>query len=289
MLSFSLLTALFFMELSLDINDKEFSQIRTLVYDRFGINLTEQKRSLVIGRLQKLLRDEGFSSFATYYEAVARDNTGASLDKLVNRISTNYTYFNREHAHFDFFVQQLLPSLSDRLKKRNNRDLRIWSAGCSSGEEPYMLALLMMEFLGNEYSLWNSGVLATDISDQVLTKAKFGRYGDDQVERIPTQHKFKYFARQKDGGWMVNEMLKKQVTFRRFNLMNKQFPFKSPFQVIFCRNVMIYFDEQTRACLVKRFYNSLEPGGYLFIGHSETMGRKQDDFKYIMPAVYQKR
>ncbi|HIJ89995.1 MAG: protein-glutamate O-methyltransferase CheR [Desulfobulbaceae bacterium] len=276
------------MDTSLTINDKEFRLIRTLVYDRFGINLTEQKRSLVVGRLQKLLRDEGFVSFGDYYDRVIRDTSGSSLDKLVNRISTNYTYFNREHAHFDFFVQEVLPPLIARLKKQNTRDLRIWSAGCSSGEEPYMLALLMMEYLGNDYGFWDGGVLATDISDQVLSLAKQGVYGDDQVARIPAQVKYKYFARQKDGVWLVNDALKKQVTYRRFNLMNKQFPFKSPFQVIFCRNVMIYFDSETRDALVNRFHQFLEPGGYLFIGHSETLGRKQETFQYVMPAVYRR-
>ncbi len=276
------------MDTTLAINDQEFHLIRTLVYDRFGINLTDQKRSLVVGRLQKLLRDEGFASFRDYYECVIRDTSGSALDKLVNRISTNYTYFNREHAHFDFFTQEVLPPLIDRQKKRNSRDLRIWSAGCSSGEEPYMLALLMMEYLGNEYGMWNGGVLATDISDQVLGKAKLGMYGDEQVERIPPQVKYKYFSRQKAGGWLVNEPLKKQVTFRRFNLMNKQFPFKSPFQVIFCRNVMIYFDSETRDALVQRYHQCLEPGGYLFIGHSETLGRQQELFQYVMPAVYKR-
>jgi len=277
------------METLLTINDAEFHCIRTLVYDRFGINLTDQKRSLVVGRLQKLLKDEGFGSFNDYYECVIRESSGSALDKLVNRISTNYTYFNREHDHFDFFVQEVLPALVAGLKKRNSRDLRVWSAGCSSGEEPYMLALLMLEYLGNDYGLWNGGVLATDISDQVLTKAKLGSYGDEQVSRIPPQLKYKYFSRQKDGSWLVNEALKKQVTFRRFNLMNKQFPFKSPFQVIFCRNVMIYFDSETREALVQRYYDSLEPGGYLFIGHSETLGRQQDAFEYVLPAVYKRR
>ena len=276
------------MDTMLTINDSEFHCIRILVYDRFGINLTEQKRSLVVGRLQKLLRDEGFASFHDYYEFVVGESSGSALDKLVNRISTNYTYFNRESAHFDFFVQEVLPALVAGVKKQNSRDLRVWSAGCSSGEEPYMLALLMMEYLGNEYGLWNGGVLATDISEQVLARARLGSYGDEQVSRIPSQLKYKYFTKQKDGSWLVKEALKKQVTFRRFNLMNKQFPFKSPFQVIFCRNVMIYFDSETRDALVQRYYESLEPGGYLFIGHSETLGRQHDVFQYVMPAVYKK-
>ncbi|MFU8819558.1 MAG: CheR family methyltransferase [Desulfurivibrio sp.] len=272
----------------LTISDREFRLIRTLVYERFGINLTDQKRALVVGRLQKLLRDGGFSSFDHYHEAVTADKSGTALDQLVNRISTNYTYFNREQAHFQFFTQTVLPDLVARQRTRNHRDLRIWSAGCSSGEEPYMLTMLMMEHLGSDYDSWSAGVLATDISEQALGKARRGVYDDDQIAKVPAAIKHKYFKRLENGSWRVIEKLQGQVTLRRFNLMNRQFPFKKPFQVIFCRNVMIYFDTPTRQALVKRYHQHLEPGGYLFIGHSESLGREQDDFQYIMPAVYRR-
>lgn len=272
----------------LTISDREFRLIRTLVYERFGINLTDQKRALVVGRLQKLLRDGGFSSFNHYHEAVTADKSGTALDQLVNRISTNYTYFNREQAHFQFFTQKVLPDLVARQRTRSHRDLRIWSAGCSSGEEPYMLTMLMMEHLGSDYDSWSAGVLATDISEQALGKARRGVYDDDQIAKVPAAIKHKYFKRLENGGWRVIAKLRDQVTLRRFNLMNRQFPFKKPFQVIFCRNVMIYFDTPTRQTLVKRYHQHLEPGGYLFIGHSESLGREQDDFQYIMPAVYRR-
>ncbi|MFH7319956.1 CheR family methyltransferase [Desulfurivibrio sp. D14AmB] len=272
----------------LTISDREFRLIRTLVYERFGINLTDQKRALVVGRLQKLLRDGGFSSFDHYHEAVTADKSGTALDQLVNRISTNYTYFNREQAHFQFFTQTVLPDLVARQRTRNHRDLRIWSAGCSSGEEPYMLTMLMMEHLGSDYDSWSAGVLATDISDQALGRARRGIYEEEQVAKVPAAIKQKYFQRLGDDRWQVMEKLRQQVTFRRFNLMNRQFPFKKPFQVIFCRNVMIYFDTPTRQALVRRYHRHLEPGGYLFIGHSESLGRQQEDFQYIMPAVYRR-
>lgn len=270
------------------ITDQEFNLIRSLVYEKFGINLTDQKRSLVVGRLQKLLRDEGFQTFKEYYDDVVGDKTGQAIDKLVDRISTNYTYFNREKAHFDFFAQSALPVIATQLKNKNSRDIRIWSAGCSSGEEPYMLAILMMEYFGNEYGMWDGGVLATDISDRVLTKAKQGTYLEEQVNKVPGNMLRKYFNKIDADQWTVNDRLKKEVIFRRFNLMNKQFPFKKPFQVIFCRNVMIYFDKSTRDELVARFYQFLEPGGYLFIGHSETLGRQHNLYRYLMPALYQK-
>lgn len=273
---------------SLTISDQEFLLIRNLVYQRFGINLTEQKRSLVVGRLQKLLRNEGFNSFKEYYESLVADRSGVALDKLVNRISTNYTYFNREQAHFDFFLQQVLPPLVAAQRRSGAKDLRVWSAGCSSGEEPYLLAILMMEYLAGEYPAWRAGVLATDISDQALSKARPGLYDEEQVAKLPLILRNKYFARRDNGSWQVNEKLRKEVTFRRFNLMNRRFDFKRPFQVIFCRNVMIYFDAETRQALVSRYHQCLEPGGYLFIGHSETLGREQEEFQYIMPAVYRR-
>lgn len=270
------------------ISDKEFGLIRALVYERFGINLTEQKRALVVGRLQKFLRNEGFQSFKDYYDHLVGDGTGEALIGLVNRITTNYTYFNRERAHFDFFTAQALPAVMASLQAQQRRDLRIWCAGCSTGEEPYMLAMLVMEFLGKEYGLWDAGVLATDISGRALARARTGVYTTEQIRQLPTSLKLTYFSQNRGGDWRVNDRLRKEVVFRRLNLMNALFPFKKPFQVIFCRNVMIYFDRPTRDALVERFHRFLDPGGYLFIGHSETLGREQTDYRYLMPAVYQR-
>ena len=270
------------------ITDQEFNLIRTLVYDRFGINLTEQKRSLVVGRLQKLLKEKNFTTFKEYYQYVIADGTGQALLTLIDQISTNFTYFNRENAHFDFLQKEAFPKISAKLKTTGSRDLRIWSAGCSSGEEPYMLAILMNEFFGHEYNSLSAGVLATDISGDVLSKAKDGIYEHKQIEKIPKHLTTKYFSNNGNGQWLAKERLRREITFRRLNLMNTVFPFKKPFHIIFCRNVMIYFDTQTREALVRRFHQTMEPGGYLFIGHSETLGRKQTMFKYLTPAVYQR-
>ena len=270
------------------LTDQEFRLIRDLVYKRFGINLTEQKRSLIVGRLQKILSNEGFSTFREYYDHVIGDHSGQALLVLVNRISTNYTYFNREKVHFDFFVNQALPAVVAELQRRNSHDLRIWSAGCSSGEEPYMLAMLLLEFFGKEYALWNGGVLATDISEQVLARADGGIYSREHIGKLPQDLVRKYFRPKENDCWQVIDRLRKEVVFRRFNLMSQCFPFRKPFQIVFCRNVMIYFDQQTRNDLVRRFHAFMEPGGYFFIGHSETLGREQTLFKYVMPAVYQR-
>ncbi|HIJ77992.1 MAG: protein-glutamate O-methyltransferase CheR [Desulfobulbaceae bacterium] len=269
------------------LGDKEFLQLRELVYKHFGINLTEQKRSLVIGRLQPLLRARGFTSFQQYYDFLVKEKSHSSLTELINRISTNYSFFYREKAHFEFFVRTALPEAVARLQQKSSNDIRIWCAGCSTGEEPYMLVMLMLDHFGLNYRNWDAGILATDISEQVLNFAKLGIYPPGRVEEMPVNLKKKFMSSLPNGDVSVAEQVKRDVTFRRFNLMNTQFPFKKKFHMIFCRNVMIYFDKETRDALVRRFHQFLEPGGYLFIGHSESLGREQQLYKYVMPATYQ--
>ena len=272
----------------MSISTTEFAQLRDLIHERFGINLTEQKRSLLVGRLQKLMRQRNLQTFTDYYDYLKTDKTEGALGELVDLISTNHTYFNREKEHFEYFSQTALPYVINKLKQQNRKDLRIWCAGCSTGEEPYTLLMLMMEYLGAEYSSWDAGILATDISDRALTIAKQGSYSTDRVMQLPDNLWKKYFVKTGSEEMTVNNKLKQETTFRRFNLMNKTFPFKKPFQMIFCRNVMIYFDQPTRDALVNRYHQFTEPGGYLFIGHSETLGRNQTLYNYVKPALYQK-
>ena len=270
------------------MTDREFRQLRELVYERLGINLTEKKRSMLIGRLQKLLRTSSFNNFQDYYEYLVSDSSMTAMTELINRVTTNYSFFYRGKSHFEFFIQSALPEVVASLKKRNSRDLRVWTAGCSTGEEPYMLAILMREFFGNEYGMWDGGILATDISEKVLNFALQGVYPEDRTKEIPVQLKNKYLNKLNDGQLAIKDSIKREVVFRKFNLKNTHYPFQKPFQIIFCRNVMIYFDKQTRDTLLHRFYEATEPDGYLFIGHSETLGREQNLYKYIMPAVYKR-
>jgi chemotaxis protein methyltransferase CheR len=272
----------------MEITDREFHQMRRLIYDRFGINLTEQKRSLLVSRLQKHIRAAGFTSFNSYYKYLIRDKSKEELGRLVDRISTNYTYFNRENDHFSFFSRTALPAVVSRLKEQRRYDLRVWCAGCSTGEEAYMLLMLMHEFLGSQYDSWEAGILATDISSRALANAREGTYADERVSTLPADLKNKYFRRLGNDNWAVSDRLKQGAVIRRFNLMNEHFPFKKKFQIIFCRNVMIYFDASTRDTLVRKFYQIMETGGYLFIGHSETLGRSHNLYKYLRPAIYQK-
>ncbi len=270
------------------INDQEFKLMRDLIYKKFGINLTDQKKSLMVGRLQKIIRAAGFESFQEYYEYLINDRSEQALGELIDRISTNHTFFNREKDHFHFFVETALPAIVERLEQQNQKDLRIWCAGCSSGEEPYMLLMLMHEFFGSNYSQWDAGILATDISHRALSLARAGNYPQERIADVPEPLRNKYFRRQPDGSYSINDRIKKEATFRRFNLMNERFPFKKPFHIIFCRNVMIYFDQTTRETLIGKFHQFTEPGGYLCIGHSETIGRSQSLYKYLMPATYQR-
>lgn len=272
----------------MQITDGEFNAIRKLVYDHFGINLTERKRSLVVGRLQKLVREKNFSTFKQYHDYLVNDASESALTELANRISTNHTFFYREADHFDYFSNTVLPEITRRHKARNDRDLRIWCAAASSGEEPYTILITMMEHFGHEYSQWDVGLLATDISDKALNAARLGEYDPTRVNHVPPSIKHKYFQKTPTGQYAVTEKLKREVTIRRFNLMNQTLPFRKPFDVIFCRNVMIYFDQPTRNALVKRFYDMTQPGGYLFVGHSESLGRGDSPWTYVMPAVYRK-
>ena len=270
------------------MTDREFQQLRELVYERLGINLTEKKRSMLIGRLQKLLRTSSFKNFQDYYEYLVSDSSMTAMTELIDRVTTNYSFFYRGKSHFEFFIQSALPEVVASLKRRNSRDLRVWTAGCSTGEEPYMLAILMREFFGNEYGMWDGGILATDISEKVLNFALEGVYPEDRAKEIPVQLKNKYLNKLNDGQLAIKDSIKREVVFRKFNLKNTHYPFQKPFQIIFCRNVMIYFDKQTRDTLLHRFYEVTEPDGYLFVGHSETLGREQNLYKYIMPAVYRR-
>ncbi len=270
------------------ISDREFGVIRNIVYKNTGINLTEEKRSLVIGRLYRYLKESRYDSFTSYCNHLLEDRTGKALNDLVNRITTNFTYFYRESRHFDFFTSNILPEMITRLKNEQSNDLRIWCAGCATGEEPYTLAILMLEFFGNRYSAWDAGVLATDISEKALRKAISAIYSSDSLRKVPSMIKRKYFRKVDDRTWQLTEEVKKEVLFRRFNLINNRFPFKKPFHTIFCRNVMIYFDHPTRLEIIKKFHDFLVPGGYLIVSHSESLGRSQDLYRYVMPGVYQK-
>ncbi len=268
----------------IEIKDSEFQMISRLIYKMFGIHLTEKKKSLVWGRLHKLLKNEGHSSFKDYYRAVINDKTNGSLLTLIDRISTNHTYFFREEEHFNILKQNVLQEIYS-----NNKvdEIRIWCAGCATGEEAYSLAFLL-----NEYFLLNNKmkykILGTDISISALETAINGIYSKEKVASIPETFK-KRHLKKNETMWTIKSDIKDSITFKRLNLIQDNFPFKRKFHIIFCRNVMIYFDKKTRENLIKAFSNNLFENGYLFVGHSETLNRDNKYFKPAYPAVYKKR
>ncbi|SFC91611.1 CheR family methyltransferase [Clostridium uliginosum] len=267
------------------MNDREFKQLTDLIRCNYGISLSKEKKSLIIGRLHNILSKKGLNNFSEYYNYIISDKSGQAVIELINKITTNHTFFMREINHFNYFNSTVLPYLVSNVK---NKDLRIWSAGCSTGEEPYTLAMIIADYLGINKQQWNTNILATDISSDVINYASKGLYSDDQVKPIPEKWKKNYFKKFDDGNSILVDRIKNEVIYRKFNLMENIFPFKKKFHVIFCRNVMIYFNEKTKHNLINKFYECTEQGGYLFIGYSESINHDKTKYKYIMPAIYRK-
>ena len=267
------------------ITDKEFKALADYIKANYGIQLKEEKQSLVTGRLHNVLLQNNFDNFSEYYDHIVSDKSGDAVATLVDKITTNHTFFMREVDHFHYFRDKVLTHLVGTVKEK---DLRIWSAGCSSGEEPYTLAMILDEFLGDEKVWWDAKILATDISGKVLEAAKKGEYSSDEIASVPAGWRMNYFKKLNNENYVIIDKIKNEVIYRKFNLMDEVFPFKRKFHVIFCRNVMIYFDNETKRELVNKFYDLTEPGGYLFIGHSESLNREATRYKYVMPAIYRK-
>lgn len=268
----------------ISISDKEFSMLTDYLRINYGINLSK-KRTLIEGRLNNYLTQHGFTDYGSYLEQLFKDKTGTEMNQIINFLTTNYSYFMREWDHFNYFKTYVLPELKIHCKEH---DLRLWSAGCSTGEEPYTIAMLTNDFFNQEKVFWDTKVLATDISMKALNKAIQGTYDDEAMERIPAIWKTSYFQKFSENEWQVKQNLKEEVIFRQFNLMDTVFPFKKKFHAIFCRNVMIYFDAKTKKELIRKFYQATETGGYLFIGQSESVDRSDTEYKYILPSIFKK-
>ncbi|TLS49376.1 protein-glutamate O-methyltransferase CheR [Paenibacillus antri] len=266
------------------LTEQEYRHLAGYIKKYLGIHLGTEKKTLVQSRLLPALEQRRMSSFGQYVEYLERDGTGVALRELAARLTTNHTYFNREAEHFVFLRDQVLPYLERTVP---SRDLRIWSAGCSYGQEPYTLAMLLADYFGANKASWDTKLLATDISPKAIEHAKGGVYKREDVLQLPERWRRAYFQSAGIDSFAVVPKVKNEVLFRTLNLIHP-FPFRRPFHVIFCRNVMIYFDAKLRAELLHKFYDALAPGGYLFIGHSESIPRDETKFEYVMPAVYRK-
>ncbi len=273
---------------TIELADGEFIRIKGLVYDRCGINLSEGKRELVKTRLGKILRRGAFSSFGDYFDHVLSDKTGHELTFMLDLLTTNYTFFFREQGHFDYLRTEFIPEFI-RKRKGAGRKLRLWSAACSSGEEPYSLAITLMEAIP-DYLKWDISILATDLSTRMLKTASGGIYPREKAQSLPESLLKKYFL-QGQGKWdehiKIKDEVRKLVQYQRVNLISP-FNFSEPFDCIFCRNVMIYFDKKTQAELVNKLYHCLDEGGVLMIGHSESLTGIDHPFRYLKPSLYRK-
>lgn len=263
------------------MSPQQFEKLCRRVYDICGINLKTGKEELVHSRLNKRLNALKLTSFDQYFSYLDNDRQGKEVIWMIDALTTNKTSFFREIQHFEFLRDRVLPNIRDKR-------LRIWSAACSSGEEPYSIAMLLAETLPN-FKTWDVRILATDICTKVLEMANQAVYSADLLEPIPQAWRQKYFVAE-DNSKLTYRLvpdLRRLVRLGRLNFMDR-FPMKGPFDMIFCRNAMIYFDKPTQERLVRRFYDLIAPGGYLFVGHSESLTGSNHNFKYIQPATYQK-
>jgi chemotaxis protein methyltransferase CheR len=265
----------------LTISDRDFHRLYEFVHQNYGIDLS-QKRQLISGRLSTVVKQKGYKSFTQFIDHLLNTKSEEDLTLLLNKLTTNYTFFMREMGSWDYFRDAIIPEIVQ--KHRRDRSLAIWSAGCSSGEEPYNISMYLLDYLGGQAKDWDTRVLATDISERALSSARQGVY--QLPDTVPPEWKRKYFVPTKDGAYSVAPVLKNNVIFQTFNLMSP-IQFRTKFDVIFCRNVMIYFDQPTKNALVQRFYNATNPGGYFLISCSENVG-PEVPYRKVSAAVYRK-
>ncbi|MGM0417182.1 MAG: CheR family methyltransferase [Thermodesulfobacteriota bacterium] len=268
-----------------ELRDNDFNYIRKLVYDECGINLHEGKKELVRSRLAKRLRDLNISEFRVYKSML--EDSGEELINLLNAVSTNLTSFFREKKHFDFLEKRGLSQIVKNLD--NNKTINAWSAGCSTGEEPYTIAMVIDSWIESMPG-YDFRITATDISTDVLLKADAGIYDILKTAGIDQQTLRKYFQKgtgKRKGYVRIQKKLRKKIDFMRFNLM-QPYTYDTSFDFIFCRNVMIYFEKKIQATVINKFYDILKPGGFLFVGHSESLMNINHKFKYVEPTIYQK-
>ncbi|MDZ4859031.1 MAG: CheR family methyltransferase [Candidatus Hydrogenedentes bacterium] len=266
------------------MEQRTFERFRQLVYAKSGIALGDQKETLVSARIAKRMRTLKLDRYEAYYDAVVRDGSGEELTELIDSISTNVTSFYREPEHFD-----LLAGLLKKWKATGQARFRIWCAAASTGEEPFTIGITAAETLGVGAVDWKA--LATDISSRVLQRCKEGVYTPQQISAVDPVYRRKYFEKTTRNGspaFAVNATLRAGLVFRRLNLSTPPFPMQGPFDVVFCRNVMIYFDNPTRQRLVAEIHRLLRPGGYLMVGHAESLTGVTNGFKGIRPSVYVK-
>jgi chemotaxis protein methyltransferase CheR len=271
------------------MRDTEFDFIRQLVYEHSRISLSADKRELVSARLGKRLRAQQMTSMDEYCDLLRRDDSHDELSHLIDAISTNHTFFFRENAHFEFVRDRIVPEMLARRSEDGGGGFQAWSAASSSGEEPYSLAITLAEALGA--SRWPWQIHGTDISHRILAKARAAVYRTETVEKIAPALLKTYFQKgigPQAGNYRVRPSLANNVIFQHMNLLEGEPQFHYKFHVIFCRNVMIYFDRPTQEELVRKLSRWLIPGGYLLVGHSESLTAIKHPLELVKPATYRR-
>jgi chemotaxis protein methyltransferase CheR len=263
------------------LTENDFRRVQRMLSKLSGMNLLEGKEDLVKARLQKRLRATKIKTFKEYLDTIEAEPSGAETRNFIDVLTTNLTSFFREKEHFDFIASEILP-------RQKNRSLTIWSAGCSTGEEPYSISMFLLETLPDP-GAWDIRILATDISTRVLAHAQEGVFPKESVSSLSPAQRQRHF--QECGGvpptWRISPATAAPIRFARLNLMG-EWPMRGPFDLIFCRNVMIYFDKAVQERLVLRYWDLLRPGGHLLVGHSESLSGLRTPYRYVRPAVYQR-
>jgi chemotaxis protein methyltransferase CheR len=270
------------------LSRREFARLSGFIYEQCGIKMPEAKKTMLEGRLQKRLRALKMESFEEYDNYLfSPDGAKLELVQMIDLVTTNKTDFFREPEHFDYLIEQVLPEWS---RVHGNRRLLVWSAGCSTGQEPYTLAMVLSEYASNQPG-FDFQILATDISTRVLETAKDAIYAEELLYPVPQVMKKKYLLRSKDRNSRLIRIvpeLRGKVRFRRLNFLERDFGLREPFDIIFCRNVIIYFDKQTQERLLQRFYDHMRIGAHIFMGHSETLSGLDVPLVSVYPTVYRK-
>ena len=272
-----------------EISEKDFELFHSLVKREVGISIRHGKRKMLGMKMSRRLQDMGFSSYFDYYRYIFKPEGAKELQRLINIITIDQTSFFRGEKQFEFLRERILPELVQR--KTEKKRIRIWSSGCSTGQEPYSLAMLVYEMDNVDIS-WDIKILATDANTQSLKIAYLGKYRADQVAEIPPAYLAKYFRKARSGGkeiFRIKKSLKQRLIFRRLNLLVSINRLKMPIDLIFCRNVMIYFDSATKKKIIDQFYHLLEPEGYLCLGFSESLLGIDDRFSLIERDIYLKK
>ncbi len=257
-----------------------FKKYTDLIYAETGISINPNKKQLLQMKLNKAMNKINMKSYDEYFELVTKNKKDIDFQQFVNHITTNTTHFFREINHFEFIKNNINFILENNPRIMNKKEIRVWSAGCSTGQEPITLSIVLGQCFNDRI---NVKILATDIDTKVLKKAVSGMYFESDYESIPKEYN-KYFKKI-NNGYKIKEDIYKKIVYRHFNLMD-DFNFKKGFDMIFCRNVMIYFNNTVQETLINKFYNNIVPGGVLFIGHSESLINKKHNFKSLGPSMY---